>query len=272
MVHGCPSKHGIALIIINKMLLGMGLGLVIVGALVDTDGSNTDHVRLVLNSITVTEGSSKVGSLVNILSIPMIVTGVAILVVTWFSILGIVFRKKYLLITYAIIVFLLLIPQITVISLWNKTEQESQNKDKMIEALRMGYTHDTISNSNPLSKSWNFMFMTHRCCGVNPVRSTTNDFDQTPWCTTEGSCQATSSQIPKACCINISESTYNSAPATCFASVNPGTYYLKGCYDVIKKKMLPLTPSINGVIVTTILLQIVAGTFALWYSFQFQNM
>lgn len=77
----------------------MGLGLVIVGALVDTDGSNTDHVRLVLNSITVTEGSSKVGSLVNILSIPMIVTGVAILVVTWFSILGIVFRKKYLLIT-----------------------------------------------------------------------------------------------------------------------------------------------------------------------------
>lgn len=77
----------------------MGLGLIIVGALVDTDGSNTDHVRLVLNSITVTEGSSKVGSLVNILSIPMIVTGVAILVVTWFSILGIVFRKKYLLIT-----------------------------------------------------------------------------------------------------------------------------------------------------------------------------
>lgn len=77
----------------------MGLGLIIVGALVDTDGSNTDHVRLVLNSITVTEGSSKVGSLVNILSIPMIVTGVAILVVTWFSILGIIFRKKYLLIT-----------------------------------------------------------------------------------------------------------------------------------------------------------------------------
>lgn len=77
----------------------MGLGLIIVGALVDTDGSNTDHVRLVLNSITVTVGSSTVGSLVNILSILMIVTGVVILVVTWLSLLGIILRKQYLLIT-----------------------------------------------------------------------------------------------------------------------------------------------------------------------------
>lgn len=77
----------------------MGVGLIIVGSLVVTDGSNTDHVRLVLNSITVTIGSSTVGSLVNTLSILMIVTGVAILVVTWFSLLGVIFRKKYLLIT-----------------------------------------------------------------------------------------------------------------------------------------------------------------------------
>lgn len=271
MGYSCPSEHGIALIIINKMLLGMGVGLIIVGSLVVTDGSNTDHVRQVLNSITVTIGSSTVGSLVNTLSILMIVTGVAIFVVTWFSLLGIIFQKRFLLITYAIIVLLLLIPQITVISLWNKTEKESRDKDKMIEALNRGYTKDKIINSNPLSRSWNFMFMTHSCCGVNPVLTTTNDFDNTPWCTTEGSCQATSSQIPRACCINITESTYNSAPTSCHASVNPGTYHLKGCYDVIKKKMLPLTPSTNGVIVTTILLQIVAGTFALWYSYQFKK-
>uniref|UniRef100_K1QJQ7 Uncharacterized protein n=1 Tax=Magallana gigas TaxID=29159 RepID=K1QJQ7_MAGGI len=189
MGYSCPSEHGIALIIINKMLLGMGVGLIIVGSLVVTDGSNTDHVRQVLNSITVTIGSSTVGSLVNTLSILMIVTGVAIFVVTWFSLLGIIFQKRFLLITYAIIVLLLLIPQITVISLWNKTEKESRDKDKMIEALNRGYTKDKIINSSPLSRSWNFMFMT-------------------------------------------------------------------GCYDVIKKKMLPLTPSTNGVIVTTILLQL----------------
>lgn len=77
----------------------MGVGLIIVGGLVVTDRSNTDHVRLVLNSIPVTVGSSTVGSLVKTLSILMIVTGVCILMATWFSLLGVIFRKKYLLIT-----------------------------------------------------------------------------------------------------------------------------------------------------------------------------
>lgn len=75
------------------------------------------------------------------------------------------------------------------------------------------------------------LFLKHSCCGVNPVVSTTNDFDQTPWCTTAGSCQATSSQIPRACCINITERTYTSAPASCYASVNPGTYHIKVVYE-----------------------------------------
>lgn len=56
-------------------------------------------LRLVLNSIPVTVGSSTVGSLVKTLSILMIVTGVCILMATWFSLLGVIFRKKYLLIT-----------------------------------------------------------------------------------------------------------------------------------------------------------------------------
>lgn len=65
------------------------------------------------------------------------------------------------------------------------------------------------------------------CCGVNAVVSTTNDFDATSWCTTLGSCQATSSQIPKTCCLNVDRNSYTSAPAGCHASVNSGTYNLK---------------------------------------------
>lgn len=77
----------------------MGLGLVIVGALVvrEVSNINTDDVRLVLDSITV--GSSKVGSLVNILSILMIVIGVSILAVTVLCLLGIICQNKYMLIT-----------------------------------------------------------------------------------------------------------------------------------------------------------------------------
>nr|XP_034299752.1 tetraspanin-9-like isoform X1 [Crassostrea gigas]XP_034299753.1 tetraspanin-9-like isoform X1 [Crassostrea gigas] len=269
MAHGRPSKHEIALIIINMMLLVIGLALIIVGGLVvrDVSSINKDHVRLVLDSITV--GISKLGGLVSTLSILMILIGVLILAVTGLGLFGIFCRNKYMLITFAIIVLLLLIPQITVVSLWNKIETELQ--DKMIEALEKSYKDDTILNSNSLSKSWNFIFMTQNCCGVTRVDSTTNDFDKTSWCTTSGSCQATSSQIPRGCCKNITESTYTSAPATCYASVNPGTYHSKGCYGVIKGKMLSLTPSITGVIVTATFLQIVAGTFALWYSYQLKN-
>lgn len=62
------------------------------------------------------------------------------------------------------------------------------------------------------------------CCAVNEVLGTTNDFDETPWCTTSGTCQATASQIPKSCCKDVTENNYQSAPSACHASVNSGTY------------------------------------------------
>uniref|UniRef100_K1QT77 Uncharacterized protein n=1 Tax=Magallana gigas TaxID=29159 RepID=K1QT77_MAGGI len=77
------------------------------------------------------------------------------------------------------------------------------------------------------------------CCGVNAVVSTTNDFDATSWCTTSGSCQATSSQIPKTCCLNVDENTYTSAPTGCHASVNSGTYNAKVLAMVVGS-ILPL--------------------------------
>ena len=46
----------------------------------------------------------------------------------------------------------------------------------------------------------------------------------TPWCTTSGSCQSTSSQIPRTCCKGVTLTNYTSAPTSCHASVNPGTY------------------------------------------------
>lgn len=65
------------------------------------------------------------------------------------------------------------------------------------------------------------------CCGVNKVVGTTNDFDQTPWCTTKGSCQATASQIPKTCCKGFTKYDYENAPTKCHSSVSPGQFYDK---------------------------------------------
>ena len=62
------------------------------------------------------------------------------------------------------------------------------------------------------------------CCAVREVLSTTNDFDKTPWCTTSGSCQATTSQIPRTCCKGVTQDDYQNAPTKCHASVESGTY------------------------------------------------
>lgn len=144
---------------------------------------------------------------------------------------------------------------------------------------------DTTTNSNPISNAWNFLFMTVSgvelyhlesilqfetlnfyfyeqlifqigffkldCCGVNAVVSTTNDFDATTWCTTSGSCQATSSQIPKTCCLNVDENTYSSAPTACHASVNSGTYNTKVCTTginivILKKEIDKQNISLSG--------------------------
>ena len=59
---------------------------------------------------------------------------------------------------------------------------------------------------------------------MNDVTGTHNDFDQTPWCTKEGSCQATSSQIPKTCCKDVTQRDYRNASSRCYSSVIPGTY------------------------------------------------
>lgn len=97
-------------------------------------------------------------------------------------------------------------------------------KSTMMKSLETNYTSDNISSSNPISNKWNKFFIEYNCCGINQVQGTTNDFDRTPWCTTSGSCRATSSQIPKTCCNYVSKDDYESAPSACHSSVTHGTY------------------------------------------------
>ncbi|XP_061165331.1 uncharacterized protein LOC133174266 isoform X2 [Saccostrea echinata] len=104
--------------------------------------------------------------------------------------------------------------------------QVKLNETDMLEKLETLYTSDIISPlRNTTSDRWNLFFLENKCCAVKPVTSTTNDFDKTPWCTTSGSCQQTNSQIPKACCKNVTVDNYTSAEARCHANVIPGTYH-----------------------------------------------
>uniref|UniRef100_A0A8W8KQ19 Tetraspanin n=1 Tax=Magallana gigas TaxID=29159 RepID=A0A8W8KQ19_MAGGI len=93
------------------------------------------------------------------------------------------------------------------------------------------------------------------CCGVDPVLSMTNDFDQTPWCTTSGSCQTSRSNIPRTCCTGVDESTYSSAPASCHRNVTSGTYNAKGCYEALKEKLLSQSLSFICLAIATFVIE-----------------
>lgn len=106
-----------------------------------------------------------------------------------------------------------------------KTDIDFDNlKLTMMKSLETNYISDNISSSNPISNRWNKFFIEYNCCGINQVQGTNNGFDRTPWCTTSGSCHATSSQIPKTCCNYVSQDDYESAPTACHSSVTSGTY------------------------------------------------
>eukprot|EP00105_Crassostrea_gigas_P014679 XP_011431430.1 PREDICTED: uncharacterized protein LOC105331090 [Crassostrea gigas] len=100
--------------------------------------------------------------------------------------------------------------------------------------LEAHYTSDNISSSDEISNSWNKFFIEYDCCAIHQVTGTTNDFDNTPWCTTSGTCQATASQIPRTCCKYVSEDDYGSALFDCHSSVTPGTFR-SNCMNVIKQ-------------------------------------
>lgn len=267
MARGFCGKVGtVFLVIINIIFFLMGLGLVIAGALALTDVSNinTDHIKPLLDSIPV--GSFEAGNLVKNLTTLIIVIGAFILLIAGLGLFGACCQNKFMLVTYAVLVLILLVMKIAVIILWftMKNTVENEVKDKLFVSLKDNYKEDTLTNSNSISNAWNYMFMTLDCCGVNPVVSTKNDFDSTYWCNVGGSCLAAVSNIPKTCCLNVDENTYTTAPIACHSNVDTGTYNTKGCYDALKEKLLSQSPSIIGVMVTVIVIEVLAVIFAFW--------
>lgn len=63
------------------------------------------------------------------------------------------------------------------------------------------------------------------CCAVNPVTEVKNDFDKTPWCTTEGECHDINAKIPKTCCVGVNARNFEQeAPRSCFVHLNTGDF------------------------------------------------
>lgn len=263
MALGCGGTLGkVFLILINIIFFLLGLGLLIVGALMKANVKIvTDEVKPALNTVTVS--SYKLGDLADNLSVVFIVIGVFIFIVAGLGLFGACCQNRCMLVTYAILVLILFIAKIAAIALWftMQGEVEDKVKSEMLTSLQTYFTDDSVDTGSEVSKSWNYMFMTLECCAINKVTSGTNDFDESPWCKDTGkSCKDTLAEVPRTCCVDVDASTYTAATAACTTGVSG--YNTMGCYDALKAEIDSYSTPVIGVGITILVIELLAVIFA----------
>lgn len=263
MALGCGGTLGkVFLILINIIFFLLGLGLLIVGALMKANVKIvTDEVKPALNTVTVS--SYKLGDLADNLSVVFIVIGVFIFIVAGLGLFGACCQNRCMLVTYAILVLILFIAKIAAIALWftMQGEVEDKVKSEMLTSLQTYFTDDSVDTGSEVSKSWNYMFMTLDCCAINKVTSGTNDFDESPWCKDTGkSCKDTLAEVPRTCCVDVDASTYTAATAPCTTGVSG--YNTLGCYDALKAEIDSYSTPVIGVGITILVIELLAVIFA----------
>lgn len=261
------KKRAICIFLYYIILFLLGIGWIITGSIILNKLVLDSDVKKILNIITIF--SLGLGDDIEILSGTIIAIGcVTVLYAVprcysgWKSLHGDVKEKDQLSLWKIILIccfFCILIPStLIVLSLWshiNKEIQANVSEKYLLENIEKYFTEDAdeVSDLDSFPNSWNQIFMKLDCCAVRAVYSTTNDFDNTPWCTTNGECQQTNSQIPKTCCKDVTVSTYTSAQTNCHAYVNSGTYNTEGCNDVLSSMIYCYS---TAVIVISVLLLI----------------
>lgn len=263
MALGCGGTLGkVFLILINIIFFLLGLGLLIVGALMKANVKIVnDEVKPALNTVTVS--SYKLGDLADNLSVVFIVIGVFIFIVAGLGLFGACCQNRCMLVTYAILVLILFIAKIAAIALWftMQGEVEDKVKSEMLKSLQTHFTDDSLETGSEISKSWNYMFLTLDCCAINKVTSGTNDFDNSPWCTKTGkSCKTGTAEVPRTCCVGVDASTYQTAPGLCTTAVSG--YNTQGCYDALKAEIDSYSTPVIGVGITILVIELLAVIFA----------
>lgn len=282
-----PSEYGKKLakhpfIQINAVLFVFGVFFLVIVALMKSEVSTIkDETKTVLNSVK--SGDFGLGDLADRLSTLFVVVGNFIIIASGLGLfikvahdlkLDCIPKQTYvLLMVYAVFISVIFVMNIVAISIWFKMKNDidADLREQLVISLHTNFVSDSVSGGNEISNGWNMIFISLDCCAVNNVASTTNDFDNTPWCTTSGECQATNAEIPKACCVGVSQTSYTSAPITCYYNMNPGTYNTKGCYQAISDSLKQnitsdaLTYCILAVGIILLLVEVISLISAVFY-------
>ncbi|XP_061188134.1 tetraspanin-9-like [Saccostrea echinata] len=252
------TAGAIFLVILNIVVIILGLGLIIIGALIYKEsGLVNDDISPVLNAIT--GGDFTLSDLIKIIAIAIIVIGVFTFLVSAAGIVGTCGKFRPILVTYGVIVFLCGIGEIWVLAEVAKLKNKLNDtiKEELLNVLSYykGYNLDIISIA------WNLIFYLFECCGVNK-QSRVDDFQSTAW-------SRGSDVIPGYCCREATLLTAANLNGTA-CTTNPtaqNAYVESGCYDFLNDRLTGYSDGVISVatfILVTEVMAIIASLILFW--------
>lgn len=256
---GIGGKCGMFfLITINVIFLLLGLGLMIVGIIMktDTDVIDKSKVTSTLNEVSL-NGNLKLGNVASSISILVICTGAFILVIACLGAFGACCKNKCLLVTYAIVVILILVVQITGVALWfiMKDKVENTVKEEMETAMEK---YEGVSSTNDVSVGWDLLFIGFDCCGVKSVgASNMNEFSATKWVTVN----SPSEKVPYSCCTDATEDNYKTGSNANCENLTSG-YQKTGCYEAFKDFLKKYETSAIALGIVLVIIELIGIIFA----------
>ncbi|XP_048778891.1 tetraspanin-9-like [Ostrea edulis] len=252
------TAAAIFLIILNIVVILLGLGLLIIGALIyQKSGLVNDDISPVLNAIT--GGDFTLSDLIKIIAVVIIVIGVFTFLVSGSGIVGACGKNRPVLVVYAVTVFLCDAVEIFVLvevaKLKNKLNDTIKSALLTLLSNYKGYEVDVYSIA------WNLIFYLFECCGVNK-QSVVDDFQSTAW-------SRGSDVIPGYCC---KEATLTTASklngTTCTTNPTPQNAYINsGCYDFLNDILSGYSDAVISVstfILFTEAMAIIASLILFW--------
>ncbi|XP_061184952.1 tetraspanin-1-like [Saccostrea echinata] len=176
--------------------------------------------------------------------------GLFLLIITILGCCGACCKVKFMLVTYAIIVIVILVGELIFVGILYGSPNTIKNEIK--NPLKTSIQSDYIgfNGTNLVSLGWNLAHREFKCCGVDSY----NDFTGgAKWNTNYGS----GLKAPITCCITIPDS---SSP-TC--ATTPTDIYTKGCFDEVYNRLLGDVALVAGSLAGCGAFQLVLIIFAL---------
>ncbi|KAK6173885.1 hypothetical protein SNE40_017263 [Patella caerulea] len=242
---------GIILISINILFMLIGLAVLIMGVVFKVHFEPLEYAFLDDSDKT----DFNLSYAFTTLTYSLMVFGVFIILVALLGFSGAHFKSKIILVAYAVIVMIILVAEITVVTVavTRGTNAEKEIKDGLEDSLRK-YKENDYGVS---AKAFNTIWSTFGCCGIDSYADF-KDGNITDFCFHKDN---THKLIPVGCCKNVD---YEAAHRIdfkqyeeCLSNPTEDNAYLTGCYSELKDAVTQCSSVSIGVGIFILIVEVV---------------